>query len=244
LLVVAAVLTACGARDPLVTARLASRTPIALNEAIVVVLDGAVDPMRVTDLSVQVRDPGGRVLPARVTARSGRMVLELLVDEGLFQAAPTKVGVTLAGLPSAHALSTIDGRWLGATTHLVVEVDPSRLRSLGASSVRVVSVAGHGVPPPSPLRNPEPLTLVFDGVLDPLTLGPGSFSLFPVEQGLVLGEPLDPIVRWRCVGRRFEVELDLGGARGRFELDLRTSRMRDLAGAVPEPALKIELALS
>jgi hypothetical protein len=55
---------------------------------------------------------------------------------------------------------------------------------------------------------------------------------------------MNPAVRWSCIGRRFEVELDLGDARGRFELDLRQFRIRDLSGAAPEPALKTELALS
>jgi hypothetical protein len=65
-----------------------------------------------------------------------------------------------------------------------------------------------------------------------------------VDHGLVLGERMDPRVRWRSVGRRFEVDLDLTGVRGRYQLDLRQSRMRDLSGTAPEPALKTELVLS
>jgi hypothetical protein len=227
-----------------VTARLASWAPIAVNDAIVVVLESALDPLRVTDGAVQVRATDGRSLPARSRVQAGRLVVELLVDAALLADVPVSVELTLAGLPSVHALGTVDGRRLAATTHLDVPVDSAGLAALGRSSVRLISVAGHGVPPPSPLPCSGLLTLVFDGVLDPRTLGPGSCPLFPVDHGLVLGERMDPRVRWRCVGRRFEVDLDLTGVRGRYQLDLRQSRMRDLSGTAPEPALKTELVLS
>ncbi|MHC5209657.1 MAG: hypothetical protein ACYTG2_02940 [Planctomycetota bacterium] len=206
--------------------------------------DGALDPLRVTNEAVQVLGPDGRRLSVRCRVQSGRLVVELEVDAALLSDPPSTLEVALAGLPSVHALGTVDGRWLASATRLHVPVASPRLAPLGTPAVRVVSVGGHGIPPPSPIRLTGSLVLVFDGVLDPSTLGPGSCPLFPVEHGLVLGEPFDPLVSWRCTGRRFEVELDLSGARGRFELDLRQFRVRGLSGTAPEPALKTALSLS
>ncbi|HYN65086.1 MAG TPA: hypothetical protein VES36_10835, partial [Candidatus Limnocylindrales bacterium] len=65
--------------------------------------------------------------------------------------------------------------------------------------------------------------------------------VFPLEHGLVLSTPLLPDVRWRCRGQRFELTLELTGQRGRFQLDLRRFRWRDLRGGIPEPALVAEV---
>lgn len=225
-------------------ARLVDRGPVALNEALVVTLDGAVDPLRLSDRSVTVRADDGRVLASRCRVKAGLLVVELVVDDAILGDAPSSLELTLAGLPSVHALSTLDGRWLVRTTRLVLGVGPRGLAPIGASGARLIAVAGHDVPPPSPMAHSGALTLVFDGVLDPGTLDAGACPLFPVERGLVLGERVEPRLRWRCIGRRFEIDLDLVGMRGRFELDLRQTRMRDLSGAAPQPALKTELALS
>jgi len=217
-----------------------TRLDVALNSALTVALDGPVDPLSVTARSVGAAREDGRPLAARVGTSAGQVVVELEVDEALLAAPPTAVVVHLLGLPSPHALATLDGRRLGSAARIAFRVSAA-LEPRGGSPARLVEIAGHAPRPELELAAGDPLVLVLDGVLDPATLAPGDCPLFPVEQGLVLPAPLLPAVRWRCLGERFELTLGLGGHRGRFQLDLRRFGWRDLSGGIPEPALVTEV---
>ena len=233
---------ACGHGGGLATAAIEppGRLEVALNSALTVALDGPVDPLSVTARSVSATREDGRPLAARIATSAGRVVVELEVDQALLGEPPPVVIVRLLGLPSPHAVATLDGRRLGATAGIAFRASAG-LEPRGWTPARLVEVAGHPPRPELALPAGEPLVLVLEGVLDPSTLEPEDCPLFPVEQGLVLPAPLLPEVRWRCVGERFELSLGLGGRRGRFQLDLRRFRWRDLAGGIPEPALVTEV---
>jgi len=218
----------------------AGRRDVALNSPLEVSLDGPVDPLSLTAVSVTALGEDGRPLPARIGTSSGRVVLQLEVDRSLLADPPARVELRLLGLPSPHALRTLDGRRLAATTRVGFRVTGG-LEPRGPSPALLLAMDGE---PPGPLVELAPgraLALRFDGVLDPATLQPGDCPLFPLVNGLVLSTPVLPDVRWRCLGERFEVELGLAGQRGRFRLDLRRFGWRDLAGGIPEPALVTEV---
>jgi hypothetical protein len=233
---------ACGNAGRSATAALEppARLDVALNSALTVALDGPIDPLSVTDRSISAVREDGRPLAARVGTSAGCVVVELVIDDALLAAPPPVVVVRLLGLPSPHAVATLDGRRLGASARIGFRVT-SALEPRGSSPARIVEVAGSPPRPELELPAGGPLVLVVDGVLDPSTLAPEGCPLFPVEQGLVLPVPLLPEVRWRCLGERFELTLGLGGHRGRFQLDLRRFHWRDLSGGIPEPALVTEV---
>lgn len=213
---------------------------MALNSALMLALDGPIDPLSVTRASVSARRSDGRDLAAQVETSGGQLVLQLVVDAELLADPPESVALTVLGLPSPHALSTLDGRRLAATTRVDFTVTAG-LEARGRSPARLVELGGQSPRPALELSAAEPLRLVIDGVLDPATLRPLDCPLFPLEQGLVLPTPLQPVTSWRCIGPRFELVLDLAGRRGRFQLDLRRFGWRDLAGGIPEPALVAEV---
>ncbi|HZL99745.1 MAG TPA: hypothetical protein VFD43_05780 [Planctomycetota bacterium] len=213
---------------------------MALNSDLELDLGGPVDPLSLTSASVSAWREDGRPLPAIVTTASGRIVLQLDVDEALLADPPAEVRVRLLGLPSPHALRTLDGRRLAGSAQAVFRV-AGVLEPRGPSPARLVALDGLPPRPELELAPEGRIVLRFEGVLDPSTLGPGACPLFPMEQGLVLSTPIFPEARWRCTGERFELTLSLAGRRGRFQLDLRRVRWRDLAGGIPEPALVTEV---
>jgi hypothetical protein len=216
---------------------------VPLNGSLVVELDATLDPLSVGPSSVIVRADDGSALACRLIVSGGQLMVVLQLDGPLLRQPPSHVEVVLAGLPSVHALTFLDGRRLSRTQRLRFELRPV-LTMQAAGPVRLVEVAGRGVPPGDEVPLDGPLTLHFAGVLDPNTIRPEACPLYPVESGLVLTEPVLPAVEWTCVGERFEVTLDPGPARGRLQLDLRRFGLRDLEGRPPEPALVVQLITS
>jgi hypothetical protein len=205
--------------------------------------DGALDPLSVDSRSVAVRRGDGDPLPARRAVVGGRLLVELRVDQALIRDRPVDVFVELSGLPAVDALFLLDGRRLEAPQRLRFEVSGS-LETRGSRPTRLVRLGGRPVPPDGPLRLDGPLTMVFEGVLDPATLVPEACPLYPLESGLVLGEPVLPELGWSCMGDRFEITLDPGRPARPLQLDLRRFGLRDLTGRAPEPALVVELRTS
>ena len=204
-------------------------------------LGGPVDPFSVTAASVSASRDDGRPLASRVGTSAGAIVVELEVDEALLADPPQAVVVRLLGLPSPHAVSTLDGRRLAAPAQLRFRVTAA-LEPRGSSPARLLELDGQPPRPGLLLEADGPVLLRLDGVLDPDSLRPVNCPLFPVENGLVLSTPVEPTVRWRCVGDRFELSLGLDGQHGRYQLDLRRFRWRDLSGGIPEPTLVAEVA--
>jgi len=200
-----------------------------------------VDPFSVTAASVSASRDDGRPLASRAGTSAGAIVVVLVVDEALLADPPQAVVVRLLGLPSPHAVSTLDGRRLAGPAQLRFRVTAA-LEPRGSSPARLLDVDGQPPRPGLALAADGPVVLRLDGVLDPDSLRPENCPLFPVENGLVLSSSVEPEVRWRCVGDRFELSLGLDGQHGRFQLDLRRFRWRDLAGGIPEPTLVAEVA--
>lgn len=214
---------------------------MALNSALVVGLDGTVDPLSVTAASVVAARDDGRPLASRMGAAAGQVVVELEVDEALLADPPDTVVVRLLGLPSPHAVSTLDGRRLAAPATFRFRVTAA-LEPRGSAPARLLDIDGHAPAPGLEIVAAGPLVIRLDGVLDPASLSPETCPLFPLENGLVLSSPLRPAVTWRCTGERFELRLGLGDQHGRFQLDLRRFGWRDLSGGIPEPTLVAEVA--
>jgi len=231
----------CGGGAGTASAEPAGRRDVALNSALVIGLGEPVDPLSVTAASVSAARLDGRPLGSRVGVAGGRVVVELVVDESLLADPPEAVAVTLIGLPSPHAVRTLDGRRLVAAARLDFRVT-SVLEPRGALPARLLDVDGQPPRPGLQLTVDGPVVLRLDGVLDPASLSPQACPLFPLENGLVLPVPVEPVLSWRCIGDRFELELGLDGQHGRFQLDLRRFRWRDLAGGIPEPTLVAEVA--
>lgn len=209
----------------------------------VVELDGGIDPLSVTTHSVSVTRGDGRPLEAHLSTSGSRVVVELEVGPALVADRPEFIRVSLAGFPSVHALMTKDGRRLARSSVLVHPVRRD-LDPLGPTAVRLVRIDGQALPPRMPLAVNKVLRLLFDGVLDPATLRPDCCSVWIRQAGLVLETPIYPDVSWRCRGSRFELQLDLGDAKGPLQLDMRRLGILDLSGVRPEPPLVVELVAS
>ena len=236
-------LLACGTAAG--TVELLSRPPgpTALNAQLILRLDGDVDPLGVTALSVDVLRDDGRSLPARVGTSAGGLLVELIVTPELLADAPPSALVRLAGLPSMHALRTTDGRRLRAPAALRWPLN-GRLQGSNGASPRLLEVDGRPLPLDGPVAADGPLRLLFEGIVDPGTVSPETCPLYPLEHGLTLATPLLPRVGWRCIGDRFELVLDLGQPHGTLELNLRRFGLRDFSGRSPEPPLKTEVRAS
>lgn len=181
----------------------------------------------------------GRPLEARLGTAAGVLVIELVVTPELLAEAPPAARVRLLGAPSPQALRTTDGRPLAAPVTLRWPLLP-RLHGSGGAP-RLLSVNGRPLPLSATLETAGPLSLLFDGVLDPATVSPEACPLWPREGEITLKTPLEPPVSWRLVGERFELLLDLGAARGSYWLQLGTVGVRGLAGHAPEPPLKLKI---
>jgi hypothetical protein len=236
------VLAAAAACEDPAGARLSSVSPdrLAANGQLVIELDAAVDPASVDRRAVRVSDGAGRVVEAEVGVAGGRVVVQPVVRPEALAAAPERLVVTLAGLPSPHALRTVSGAALERTQTVESPLTAALLDDSGVAP-RLVAVQGR--PPRSPaMAGPGgELVLEFDGVLDPARLSPADCALRPRAGQLVLDPTVLPQVDWRCVGRRFELRLRLPPDAGPLLLSLRRSGLRGLDGRPVEPALELLL---
>jgi hypothetical protein len=210
------------------------------NGQLVIELDEALDPASVDRLAVRVDDGGPSAVEAEVGVAGGRLVVRPVARPATLARAAERLVVTLAGLPSPHALRTLSGRALERTRVLEVPLEPV-LRDDAGVAPRLVAVQGR--PPLSPAV-PAPdgeLRLEFDGVLDPSRLAPADCALRPRAGDLVLDPTVLPAVDWRCVGRRFELRLHVPPQAGPLLFSLRRSGLRGLDGRPVEPALELEL---
>ncbi len=210
------------------------------NGQLVIELDEALDPASVDRLAVLVTDGGRREVEAEVGVAGGRVVVRPVVRPATLAHPADRLVVTLAGLPSPHALRTLSGRVLERTCTLEVPLEPL-LRDDAGVAPRLVAVQGR--PPLSPaVPGPDgELLLEFDGVLDPARLSPADCALRPRAGNLVLDPTVLPQVDWRCTGRRFELRLRVPPDGGPLLLSLRRSGLRGLDGRPVEPALELEL---
>lgn len=210
------------------------------NGQLVIELDEALDPASVDRLAVRVADGGRLEVEAEVGVAGGRVVVRPVARPASLARAADQLVVTLAGLPSPHALRTLSGRVLERTRTLEVPLEPL-LRDDAGAAPRLVAVQGR--PPRSPaVPGPDgELLLEFDGVLDPARLSPADCALRPRAGQLVLDPTVQPQVDWRCVGRRFELRLRLPPEAGPLLLSLRRSGLRGLDGRPVEPALELLL---
>lgn len=213
-----------------------SSEPRALNAPIEVALDGPIDPVSVTAASVKVVRADGSDVPAVVSVSAGSIRVELAVTHDSMVEALPAVWLELAGLPSPAALRTLDGRCLRSSVRRAVPV-LAELRAASPAPPRLVSVNGVATSElGAELNWTGELVLTFSGVLDHATISPLTCPLFPVAGDLTLPSALAPVVRWRCVGQRFDLILSLPAASGRLHCILRRLAVRDHAGAAPEPA--------
>lgn len=208
--------------------------PRALNQPLVVRLDGPVDPLSVTSQSVGVVREDGRPLACRLDVVDGAVAILLEVGPELLADPPARAVVSLAGRPSLHALARRDGRRLGARVQRTYLLRPE-LHAAALGPPRLVETADRAAPVTAPL------TLTFLGPLDPVTVTSAGCPAYPVAEGLAL-QPLEAEVTWRCVGQRFEVRLEWARPHGELRLDLRRCTWRGLHGAAPDPAPRITVA--
>ncbi len=203
-------------------------------------LDEAVDPLSCDSLAVRVTDGAGHAVEVLVSVAGGRVVVWPVAGPAALARPADRLRVTLAGLPSPHALRTLSGRALERTRTIEVSTEP-RLRDAAAEAPRLVAVQGR--PPQSPvvLGPAGELVLEFEGVLDPARLSPADCALRPREGELVLDPTVLPVVDWSCVGRRFELRLHVPAGSGPLLLSLRRSGLRGLDGRPVEPPLELEL---
>lgn len=204
-----------------------------------IALDGAVDALSVHDGSVDVSGSDGAPLEAELAVEGGRLVLRPVATPALQARGLTACRVRLTGAPSPRALRTTDGRLLARSQSLVVPMH-SRLEDEVGAPPWLLAIQGRPPAATVELRGAR-LELSFDGVLDPASLTPEQCALYPLVGGLVLDQPVLPRVDWRCIGRRFELVLQLAPGTGPLQLNLRRAGWRGLAGRVAEPPLVVEV---
>jgi hypothetical protein len=205
----------------------------------VIALDEAVDPLSVHDGSVAVSGSDGAPLDAELSVEGGRLVIRPVATPDLLARGLVECRVRLTGAPSPRALRTTDGRLLARAESLAIRLRP-RLEDEDSSPPRVLAIQGRPPAASIELRDAR-LELSFEGVLDPATLTPERCALYPLVGGLVLDQPVWPSVDWRCIGRRFELRLQLAPGSGPLQLNLRRAGLRGLGGRVPEPPLVVEI---
>ena len=232
--VLLASLAACSRPGPARVLDTTTGGTLALNQPLVVRLDGPLDPLSVTPRSVSVMRADGRALAARVDVADGAIQVWLEVDAELLSDPPAAAIISLTGEPSLHALATRDGRRLGAGVRRQFALEGG-LHADGSGPPRLVSPSGATTP------ESAPLTLVFAGPLDPATVTPDCCPALPVAEGLAL-EPVPASISWRCVGQRFEGRLDWARPHGELRLDLRRCSLRGLHGGMPDPAPRSTVA--
>lgn len=206
-----------------------------LNGAIVVALDGNIDPLSVTSSSVRVERMDGTEFPIAIRSDSGTVRILLVVTDDYFSRHGGGVWLEVAGFPSPSALVTLDGRCLRSTVRRCIVLEPH----LGAGSAvppMVVSVNGTTDWSDPVVVAGTNVVLSFDGVLDPNTVTSVFCPIYPDAGELTLMAPLLPAVTWECVGSRFDVILVIPPASGLLHFILRRCGFRDLSGRPPEPA--------
>jgi hypothetical protein len=210
-----------------------------LNGTFVLRFDEPLDPLSLVPGAVVV-SADGVPLEAEIGIELGSLAVRPVVSAQLLARPPARLAVRVAGGPALRGLRTASGSALESPVTVAAALSPVLADETGLVA-RLVSLQGRPPSPVASLGADGRVLLVFEGVLDPATITPASCAVSALQGGLVLPEPIQPEVRWRCVARRFELELRLPAGAGSLQLALRRTGLRDLAGRVPEPPLVAEL---
>lgn len=228
----------------------------ALNEPFSVRLKAPVHPATAAPPAIRVTGPDGAPLAFMARCRDDRLELSLVIDAQVWADPPARAVVRLSGAPAAQVVEWRSGGVLASSIVLdwelaprLVDPEPGLPRLVELRGRRVLALdaalaggadAGPGGVPVVRVPVDGVLTLVFDGVLDPETLGTGSVLVHPVA-GEVLLDPWQPEITWRVVGRAFEITLALPEGAQDLQLSMRRVRWRDLSGRPVDGALSLLL---
>jgi len=236
LLVTAWLATGCDVTGELTLAAATESVP--LNGALQILFTGGeLDPLSVTPRSVRVTDGAGHALEHVTSVHGNTVDVHIVIDAALWEAPPRTARVVVSGYPSPHALRDRTGARLDGPHTLAFQLRPA----LDADHApRLVSVERQALSPGLEVSFTRRLQLVFEGAIDPASVRPEACPLAPRRAGLNLS-PVLPDCRWRLVGDRFELELDVGESLGPLRLSTREFGLRGCNGVAPAPDARVDL---
>lgn len=193
-----------------------------LNGRFELLFDGEVRALSLSERALVVRDDDGRPLDVALAAEGRGVSFALRVDEAMLAAPPGAVVAELAAAASSHAITARDGRRLTARRVLRWANDDVTLATSRAEAPRVRSVRAEA----------GRVTVLVDGVLEPLSLRSDEAALVRDVDGVALGGLPLADLRWLVVGETTEVSFALPEVSGasRLQFDPRRVRWADVEG--------------